>query len=246
MSYGVISPQLFDYAATVVALVLLEGLLSTDNALVLAVLARDLPVQDRKRALRYGLVGAFVFRAVGILFATWLIRLWYLKAGGAAWLLFLSIRHFIRPARSKRAGAAGAPGSSFWRTVLWVELMDIAFSIDSILAAVAMSNNIYVIYIGGILGIIAMRLVAGVFLKLLDRFPGLETAAYLLIAWIGIKLGAEVYATHWLSPEGAAVEAIPKWLFWTVMVLLLGGGMVFSRPAHKQKEDAAEKLPERP
>jgi YkoY family integral membrane protein len=218
-----------DYAATVLTLVVLEGLLSADNALVLALLVRHLPEAERGRALRIGLIGAFAFRAVGVALAVWLIQVWYVKAIGAAWLLFLSVRHFIFPDR-KTAGGESAP-RSFWKTVLWVELTDVVFSVDSILAAVAISTTIneevriYIIYLGGILGIVAMRFVAGLFLKLLDRFPGLETAAYLMIAWIGIKLGVEVY----VSQQAGESPGIPRWMFWTVLGALLLGGVLFSR-----------------
>src|SRR5581483_153140 len=115
-----------DYAATVLTLVVLEGLLSADNALVLALLVRHLPETDRNRALRIGLIGAFAFRAIGVLLAIWLIHFWFLKAIGAAWLLFLSIRHFVRRPRKKAEADSQTQARSFWMTVLWVELTDIA------------------------------------------------------------------------------------------------------------------------
>lgn len=231
----VLSPQLLDHAATVLTLIVLEGLLSADNALVLAVMVRHLPDQERGRALRFGLLGAFTFRAIGVVLAQYLIRIWYLKALGAGWLLFLAAKHFFqKPHKTAPVDAqTSQPARSFWMTVFWVELMDIAFSLDSILAAVAMSNNIYIVWLGGILGIVTMRFVAGVFLKLLDRFHGLETSAYLIVAWIGAKLGAEVVAMLREAPaEGAAhAEGIPKWLFWSVMLALFAGGLLFGSKA---------------
>jgi YkoY family integral membrane protein len=204
---------------------------------VLALLVRHLPEGERGRALRFGLIGAFVFRAIGVLLAVWLIHFWFLKAAGAAWLLFLSIRHFVWRTNPQPEIGGSGKGGSFWMTVLWVELTDIAFSIDSILAAVAMSPNIYIVYLGGILGIVAMRFVAGIFLKLLDRYPGLETAAYLIIAWIGIKLGLSVYAKKMDWPARPGEEpGVAHWLFWVVMVLLFVGGLGFSR----RKKDPQE------
>ncbi len=228
-----LSPQLLDSAAIVLTLVVLEGLLSADNALVLAVMVKHLPDHERGHALRYGLLGAFIFRAIGVGLAQFLIRIWYLKAVGAGWLFFLAIRHFYAKYRSKTGAPAGpsAKPRSFWMTVFWVECMDIAFSLDSILAAVAMSSNIYIVWLGGILGIITMRFVAGLFLKLLDRYQGLEASAYLIVAWIGIKLSSEVIASLGQPPlEGAMghhVEGIPKWLFWAVMGLLFVSGLIF-------------------
>src|SRR5690242_9247127 len=114
-----------DYAATVLTLVVLEGLLSADNALVLALMVKHLPEADRGRALRFGLVGAFVFRGIGVLLAVWLIHFWYLKAAGAAWLLFLSIRHFVWNPSPKPDLNGNNTGRSFLMTVVVVELMDI-------------------------------------------------------------------------------------------------------------------------
>jgi YkoY family integral membrane protein len=240
MDFFLLSPQLIDNAATVLTLIILEGLLSADNAMVLAVMVKHLPDGQRNQALRFGLLGAFVFRAIGVLLARFLIRAWYLKAAGAAWLFFLCVRHFVR--RRNRVPEASGPAvssHSFWMTVFWVECMDIAFSVDSILAAVAMSSNIYIVYLGGILGIVTMRFVAGYFLKLLDRFQGLEVTAYLIVAWIGIKLGAEVYMAL-QYPEATGHAGIPKWLFWSVMVTLFLAGFLI-KP--RNNTDSSPTLP---
>ena len=227
MDFFQLSPQLIDNTATVLTLVILEGLLSADNALVLAVMVKHLPDEQRGHALRFGLLGAFIFRAIGVLLARFLIRVWYVKALGAGWLLFLSIRHFARR-RSATPEVERTPVSSrsFWTTVFWVECMDIAFSVDSILAAVAMSSNIYIVYLGGILGIVTMRFVAGYFLKLLDRFQGLEMSAYLIVAWIGFKLGVEVYMSLLHGSGEAGNSGLPKWLFWSVMAALFALGFL--------------------
>jgi YkoY family integral membrane protein len=184
-------------------LVLLEGLLSADNALVLAVMVRHLPKTQQKRALRYGIWGAFLFRAIAVAFAYQLIQFWQLKLLGGLYLVYLAAKHFLGgSAVESPHEAPRAPrfGNGFWATVVNVELADIAFSIDSILAAVAMVEGLpqplqenhtvalTIIYIGGVLGIIMMRLVAGVFLIVLNRYHGLAGGAYLLVAWIGLKL----------------------------------------------------------
>ncbi|HZH98751.1 MAG TPA: hypothetical protein VEX38_07245, partial [Fimbriimonadaceae bacterium] len=87
--------QIGDLSA-VLFLVLLEGLLSADNALVLAILVRHLPRDEQKKALLYGLAGAFVFRLIAILFAAVVLKQWWLQAIGAAYLLFLPIKHFVK------------------------------------------------------------------------------------------------------------------------------------------------------
>ena len=188
---------------TIALLVVLEGLLSADNALVLAVLVRHLPKDQQKRALRYGIIGAFFFRIIAVLFASYLLEYWIFKVVGAFYLIFLAMKHFLGENHDDEL-SGGSKKHGFWRTVIGVELADIAFSIDSILAAVAMaegfkehikaatlfgiSYELLTVWIGGMLGIITMRYVAGMFIALLDKMPGLASAAYQLVLWIGIKL----------------------------------------------------------
>lgn len=213
--------------ATIFTLALLEGLLSADNALVLAVLVKHLPVDQRKKALRYGIIGAFVFRILCILLAAWLINAWFFKALGAAYLLFISIQHLAKKDETKE-GVRKRKQMSFWKTVMVVELTDIVFSIDSILAAVAMSNKIWIIYLGGILGIIAMRFVAGGFLKLLDKFPGLEKGAYILVGWIGLKL-AIMTAQEEIKGFPHVMHPV---IFWSVMAIIFAASMLW-KPKHR-------------
>ncbi|MBI4367088.1 MAG: TerC family protein [Deltaproteobacteria bacterium] len=228
--------------ATLGSLAILEGLLSADNALVLAVLVQHLPPAQRKKALRYGIWGAFAFRIICVLLAAYLIRAWYFKTAGALYLLFLAGKNIFRR-HDHTDEAIRAKGLGFWRTVIAVELTDIAFSIDSIIAAVAMSPKIWVIYFGGIAGIIGMRFVAGIFLRLIERFPGLERGAYLLVGWIGGKLAAESWheVAHRFGPDwGWTVDQINArtWqmepaLFWLVMVTIFVGSMLWQRPKRR-------------
>src|SRR3954463_5602057 len=136
---------------TIGLLVALEGLLSADNAMVLAVLVLGLPPRDRQKALRYGIVGAFAFRAIATLLAYYLISLSWVKLAGATYLMYLSVHHFFLQAgaaEERRTPPKAKPMlglSAFWATVVKVELTDIVFAIDSILVAVAMSSKIWVI-----------------------------------------------------------------------------------------------------
>jgi YkoY family integral membrane protein len=218
-----INSEILNDSATVITLIILEALLSGDNALVLALMVRHLPDSQREKALRFGLIGAFVFRALAVLVATILIRFWPLKAIGAAWLLVLSVKYFWRHLRHGRAAQTSSSITmGFWTTVFWVELTDLAFSIDSIMAAVAMSSKMYVVFLGGVLGMIGVRVVAGYVIKLLERIPALENSAYGIVGWIGIKLGIEA----WQMAHGQEAEAMPKWLFWSVMILILMVGLL--------------------
>lgn len=183
-------------------LVILEGLLSADNALVLAVMVKHLPGEKRKKALFYGLLGAYIFRFIAIGIGVFLIKMWWVKILGAAYLAWLATKYFID--KSKGGEEEEAEGinqngilvrmfGAFWGTVVAVELMDIAFSVDSVLAAFGVSEQIWVLLLGGMLGVLMMRGIAGVFLKLIDRIPELETTAYILIAIIALKMGAAIF-----------------------------------------------------
>ena len=226
------TPQLANDILTVATLIVLEGLLSADNALVLAVLVKHLPGKQKTKALRYGIIGAFVFRAIGVILAAYLIAHWQFKAAGAAYLLYLFIRHFFFKNNHGDSTLAKSAGPGFWKTIMFVELTDVAFSVDSIVTAVAMSTKLWVVYLGGILGIITMRFVAGLFLRLLEKFPTLESAAYAMVGWIGIKLGSETIYQMTLSKQQLdemikhleTPHVIPKWIFWSVMA----GIIIFS------------------
>ncbi len=225
--------MILHYILIVATLVILEGLLSADNALVLALLVRHLPPKQRTRALRYGIAGAFGFRLLALFLAAHLIYFWPFRLLGGLYLCQIAFSHFHQRRQTSSAISSMA-ARGFWSTVAVVEFTDIAFSIDSILVAVGVSQEIWVVYTGGVLGIIAMRFVAGGFLNLLDRFPGLERSAYLLVGWIGFNMVAETYLLD-LFPV-----LLPRWLYWLVMAVLLGLG--FFQPTQVEHQaEAAEK-----
>jgi YkoY family integral membrane protein len=205
---------------TIALLVALEGLLSADNAMVLAVLVLGLPKAQQRKALRYGIIGAFAFRSIAILLAAFLVRLGWVKLVGAAYLLYLVYRHFgggvgLEARRTPPAPTSWLGLTPFWSTVVKVELTDIVFAIDSILVAVAMSPKLWVILSGGILGIVMMRLVIGQLLSLVARYPPLVDGAFVIIAWVGVKLLVE-----YLHAEGYVAFEIPKWLSLGLIVVI--------------------------
>lgn len=170
---------------TVLFLVFLEGVLSLDNAVVLAVLVKDLPESHRKKALVYGIWGAIGFRLLALLCLTYLLRFTWIKVVAGAYLVWMAFKYFFVKDDPE---AVEEVHDSFWKVVFKVELMDIAFSIDSIMAAVAVSDKLWVVFLGGMLGIFMMRMAAGLFVTLLKKWPWLENGAYLLIAGVGGKL----------------------------------------------------------
>jgi YkoY family integral membrane protein len=224
---------LFDLHApdfvTIGLLVVLEGLLSADNALVMAIMVLGLPREAHQRALRYGLVGGFAFRIAATLLATYLISVAWVKLLGGLYLGYLTWSHFGRsrdgesrhePPKAK--AAFGLP--VFWATVVKVELVNLAFSIDSILVAVAMSRKLAVVLAGGILGILAMRLVVGQLLELIRRYPALVDGAFVIIGWVAVKLCAEyLHDIHLVDWE------IPKTLSLSLIVVIFVASLIYAR-----------------
>jgi YkoY family integral membrane protein len=182
----------------IATLIVLEGLLSCDNAVALAMLVRKLPKEQQGKALRYGIIGAYTFLFVALCLATWIISQWYLKVLGGCYLLWIAANHFLHPhhnpleAEAQPRPLRRIPGLTvFWSTVVLVECTDIAFSVDSIAAAVALSDKFYVLLLAGFIYILVMRFAAQGFIYLLRHFPRLETAAFLAVATIGLKLVLE-------------------------------------------------------
>jgi len=213
---------------TIALLVVLEGLLSVDNAMVLAVLVLGLPDRQQRKALRYGILGAFVFRGTATLLAVFLIRLWWVKLVGGGYLLYLVYQHFGggESAEERRTPKPATPWlglTAFWATVVKVELTDIVFAMDSILVGVAMSPKTWVVISGGFLGIVTLRLLIGQLLSIVKRYPPLVDGAFVIIAWVAAKL-----ISDFLHAAGLMTLQIPTWLSLTLIVVIFLAALVYS------------------
>ena len=234
----------------ILILVVLEGVLSIDNALVLGLLARRLPEHQRRKALSYGLIGALIFRVVAIFLAGWLLRWRFVKLLGGAYLIYLSLKHLIfhNKGRKSLQGTDEDPPdqpAKFWPTVASVELTDIAFALDSILAAVALVSDandpikgrfhpkLWVIITGGMIGVLLVRVAASLFIKLLDRFSRFETAAYLLVLVIGLKLTADWAFNPPGQPARLDFSSPSSAMFWVFWMLMTGCFCVGFLPSRK-------------
>lgn len=245
-------------------LIVIESLLSVDNAAVLATMVMDLPKDQRNKALKYGIIGAYVFRGICLFLAAWLVKVWWLKPLGGLYLLYLTFDYF-RKKNAKEEGedeeidkskslvyrsTVGLIGT-FWATVALVEVMDLAFSIDNVFAAVAFTDHIWLIYIGVFIGILAMRFVAQAFVKLMEKFTFLETVAFIVIGVLGIKLTSSLF-THFYPESGISkvIEGEKTDLFvsvFTVAVFVVPvvSSMLFDYPRKGIVEvDIAEKAKE--
>jgi|TARA_B110000503_G_scaffold4019_1_gene5282 YkoY family integral membrane protein len=185
-------------------LIIIESLLSVDNAAVLATMVMDLPEKERDKALKYGIWGAYIFRGLAMLFASVLINIWWLKPLGGLYLLYLvfdfykgkktalEVNDFIDKKGNWLYRVTVGSLGNFWATVCLIELLDMAFSIDNVFAAVAFTPNIILVCTGVFIGILAMRFIAQWFVKLMGTYPFLESAAFIVIGILGLKLSLSV------------------------------------------------------
>jgi len=178
----------------VAILIVIEGLLSVDNALAIAGMASHLPRRQQLLALRLGIVGAYVFRGIALWCAAWIIANPWLKLLGAAYLIHLMCRELTKGEASEAERERRHPPGLF-QTIVQIELMDLSLSIDNVVAAVALSSKLWVVYTGVFIGILALRFIAGLCIRLIVRFPILGQTAFLLVGFVGVLLVYEI-VTH--------------------------------------------------
>ncbi|UAL54450.1 MULTISPECIES: TerC family protein [Metabacillus] len=231
-----------EYAWTLLILIGLEGLLSADNALVLAVIAKHLPENEKRKAINYGIIMAFVFRFIALFAISFIANVWQIQAIGAAYLLYLGLKHVIQARFGKKNedvhkdDEKEAAGKGFWPTVGKIALADLAFAVDSILAAVALAlglpdsplgdfggmdgGQFIVVVLGGIAGLILIKFAATWFVQLLAKRPALETTAYAIVAWVGVKLAVITLAHEDIGVLDHDFPHSPAWtlIFYGVLV----------------------------
>lgn len=180
----------------ILSLAIIECLLSVDNAIVLATQTKKLSTKkEQEKSLFYGLGGAYIFRFLLIGLGVYLIHFWEIKVIGSVYLLYLALKHFYRKKfnyGNKSFIRFSFKLPLFWSVIISIELMDLVFSVDSVLSSLAISHNPVIVLIGGLIGILAMRGVANLFIRLINKIPELETMAYFLIVIIAIKLLIEI------------------------------------------------------
>jgi tellurite resistance protein TerC len=224
------SADVLEAIPVIISLVLIEGLLSVDNALAIAAMANHLPGRQKLLALRLGIIGAYVFRGIALAVVTWIAENPWLNILGSAYLIYLMCSHLTQPededeaaARKRRPGLLG--------TILQIELMDLSLSLDNVVAAVALApkdpatgeRDIWVVYAGVFIGILALRFLAGYCIRLLEKYPILGKTAFLLVGYVGFILLAELlFHIHVHSWE----KFIGVVLITAVTLLYARGGIV--------------------
>jgi YkoY family integral membrane protein len=217
------------------ALVVLETVLSADNAVALAAFVQ--PMQDPKQqrlALNWGLVAAFILRIALLFTATWIAHYWQFEFVGALYLLWLAGKHFWQQYGTQEAingdtlPTQVAP--TLWNVIPLIALTDLAFSLDSVTTAVAISDQLWLVLTGCIIGIITLRFLAGLFVSWLEEFTYLQNAAYLTVLGVGLKLLCKALQPDLVPPD------------WTILAMI---GVLFTWGFSKRTTgDASIETPE--
>jgi YkoY family integral membrane protein len=211
-------------------LISLEAVLSADNAIALAAIAQGLEKpQLQQRALNFGLVIAFCLRVVLILTATWVLRFWQFEFLGAVYLLWLVYQHFSPDEQGEDPGQHHHKPrfESLLQAIPMIALTDLAFSLDSVTTAIAISRDTWLVITGGLIGVIALRFMAGLFIRWLDEFIHLEDAGFVTVAFVGLRLLLRVINDSFVPPE---------WLMVIMIALVFAWG--FSERTEKSEEPA--------
>jgi len=222
-------------------LVALEAVLSADNAIALAAISRQLRDPAlQSRALNFGLGLALVFRLALIAAARWVLDFWPLQLLAAAYLLWLAFSSLLPLLRAEDAAAdpvAAADGEGpslsgaspdadpsaaghglhnrgLGAVVVTLALTDLAFSLDSVAAAVAVSDNLLIVMAGGVIGVVALRLTSALFVRWLGEFAHLEAAGYLAVALVGLRLVMRLAAPQLVPPEWALLLVVALLFSW--------------------------------
>ncbi len=213
----VLHPQLqfnLETSFLLLILVVLEAVLSADNAVALAAIAQGLPnAEQQRRALNLGLIAAYVLRITLIFAATWIIDFWQFQLLGAFYLLWLVFRYFSSGEDDKNHHHS-LNFNSLWQAIPMIAVTDLAFSLDSVTTAIAVAEDLWLIVIGGTVGIITLRFLAGLFIQWLDEFTHLEDAGFVTVGFVGLRLLTKVILPDFVPPEWMMIGAIALMFVW--------------------------------
>ncbi len=192
--------ELIEALPVFASLIVIEGLLSVDNALAIAAMASHLSGRNKFLALRLGILGAYLGRGIALAFAGWIVRHEWMKALGSFYLLYLMCAH-LTAGENDDVGATQRARAGLFLTVVQLEFLDLSLSLDNVIAAVALSPRFWVVCAGVFIGILVLRFLAGFCLRLIERFPILGKAAFLLVGFIGILLAVEIVIGREVRPQ---------------------------------------------
>ena len=228
-------------------LIALETVLSADNAIALAAIAQGLKDPKlEKRALDIGLVCAYVLRMLLIFTATWVVQFWQFELAGALYLLWLVFQHFTRPDETESSNSVPEV-NSLWRVIPVLAFTDLAFSLDSVTTAIAITQDTWLIVLGGTIGVITLRFLAGLFIRWLDEYEHLADAGYVTVALVGLRLLLKVVNDSLVPPEWIMVPVIILIFIWGFSERKLpqidnGAEIILGTPSAQSTAESSEKL----
>ena len=197
-------------------LIVLEAVLSADNAIALASIARS--VQDpeaQKKALNIGLIGAYILRVILILGATYVIEYWQFELLGALYLLWLVFNYFFLAEDEEEDPEKRSLGfKSLWQVIPTIAITDLAFSLDSVTSAIAITEDTWLIIAGGTIGIIILRFLAGLFIRWLQEYTYLEDAGFITVGFVGLRLLLKVWLPDTYIPEWVTIAVVAIFFTW--------------------------------
>lgn len=204
---------------TLLVLVALEAVLSADNAVALAAIAQGLEGSKLQRdALNIGLVVAYILRILLILTATWVIKYWQFELMGAIYLLWLVFNYFTSKNNESEEDEQSSPRhlkfSSLWQAIPMIAFTDLAFSLDSVTTSIAVADETWLILVGGTIGVITLRFLAGLFIRWLDEYVHLEDAGFITVGFVGLRLLLKVFDDRLAPPEWLMIAAIAILFIW--------------------------------
>lgn len=189
-------------------LIALEAVLSADNAIALAAIAQGLENKETQRiALNVGLLIAYILRIILILTATWVIKYWQFELLGAVYLLWLVFQYFTSPEDNDRTHHS-LRFASLWQAIPMIAVTDLAFSLDSVTTSIAIADDLWLILVGGTVGVITLRFLAGLFIRWLDEYTHLEDAGFLTVGLVGLRLMLKVFNVEHVAPEWIMIALI--------------------------------------
>lgn len=223
--------ELMSAIPVIVSLILIEGLLSVDNAMAIAAMASALPKEQQKKALRYGIIGAYAFRGICLVLVAFIASNPWLKVFGALYLIYLMCEHLSGKSEEEIHGSSSMKvRKSLLATIIQIEIMDLSLSLDNVVAAVALDKRLWVVCLGVFIGILALRFVAGHCIKLIERFPVLKQTAFLLVGFVGVilitELSLEYFNVHF------HINSLQKFVG---IVIITVGSLLYSESASVER-----------
>ena len=200
--------------AILLVLIALEAVLSADNAIALAAIAQGLgDKKQQKLALNIGLVFAYILRIILILSATWVVQFWQFELLGAIYLLWLVLQYFTSGENESHQHHS-IRFNSVWQAIPLIAVTDLAFSLDSVTTSIAVSDQVWLILLGGTAGVITLRFLAGLFIRWLDEYTHLEDAGFVTVGLVGLRLLVRVINEDYIPPEWLMISAIVAIFIW--------------------------------